>query len=101
MLRRNSWEDEVLYYHYYSNSFQIMAGFNLKSQQKSCPLKRAQQLVKRRSQGEQHRVNASLKPLAVADKWHPGSLQNIPFIMSFAQRGRRARLNCFQCIAET
>ena len=34
MLGRNSWEDDVLYYYYYTNSFQIMAAFNLKSQQK-------------------------------------------------------------------
>lgn len=45
MLGRNSWEDDVLYYSYYTDSFQIMAGFNLRSQQKLCPLKRAQKLV--------------------------------------------------------
>lgn len=46
MLGRNSWEDDVLYYYYYTKSFQIVASFNLGSQQKLCPLKIGLKLVR-------------------------------------------------------
>lgn len=45
MLARNIWEDDGLYFYDYTNSFQMNLCFNLKSQQKLCPSKRAQKSV--------------------------------------------------------